>query len=89
MQLALSGFLLAALAFVVGVLLIQSRRVRRQAEELMALHQAALAISQGLELETILEKVVSEACRLLDARFGALSVVEGEGRIVAFVTAGI
>ncbi|MFN7962948.1 MAG: GAF domain-containing sensor histidine kinase [Thermoanaerobaculia bacterium] len=86
---ALSGFLLAALAFVVGVLLIQSRRVRRQAEELMALHQAALAISQGLELETILEKVVSEACRLLDARFGALSVVEGEGRIVAFVTAGI
>ncbi len=65
------------------------RRLQRQYEELLALHAAGLAISAELSLDAVLRKVVDEARQLVGARYGAVSVVDRQGRIEQFVTSGI
>ena len=57
--------------------------------ELLALHEAALGIYGELALETVLQRVVDRARRLVDARYGALSVIDDQHRIQSFVTSGI
>ena len=57
--------------------------------ELLSLHEAALGIHGDLALETVLQKVVDQACALVDARYGALSVIDEKNRIESFITAGI
>lgn len=64
-------------------------RLRRQNEELLALHAAGLAISAELALDAVLKKVIDQARRLVGAKYGALSVVDRAGRIEQFVTSGI
>ena len=64
-------------------------RLHRQNEELLALHQAGLAITAELALDTVLKKVVDQARNLLGAKYGAVSVVGIDGRIDQFVTSGI
>lgn len=64
-------------------------RLERQNRELEALHEAALDIYGELALEPVLQKVVEQACSLLGARYGALSVVGEHGRIESFVTSGL
>lgn len=64
-------------------------RLRRQNQELLALHGAALDVTAELSLDAVLDKVVERARRLVGARYGALSVVNGEGEIEAFLTSGI
>ena len=64
-------------------------RLKHQNEELLALHAAGLAISGELSLDTVLRRVVDEARTLVGARYGAVSVVDKEGRIEQFVTSGI
>jgi signal transduction histidine kinase len=65
------------------------RRLERRNSELLALHAAALDICRELSLEVVLQKVVDQACQLLGARYGALSVVDAQNRIEAFLTAGL
>ena len=65
------------------------RRLERQNEELLALHTAGIAISAELSLDAVLKKVVDEARRLIGAKYGAVSVVDEQGRIEQFVTSGI
>lgn len=51
---------------------------------------AALAIASDLDLEAILGRIVSAACELVDARYGALGVIDEEGAgLAAFVHHGI
>lgn len=64
-------------------------RLRRQNEELLALHKSGLAISSELSLDSVLKNVVEQARVLLQARYGALSVIDSDGRIRQFITAGI
>lgn len=64
-------------------------RLARQNRELEALHKAAIDIYGELALGTVLEKVVEQARQLLDARYGAVSVIDERGRIKEFVTSGI
>ena len=64
-------------------------RLRRQNEELLALHGAGLAISAELALDSVLKKVVDQARSLIGARYGAVSVVDRQGRIEQFITSGI
>lgn len=64
-------------------------RLRRQNEELLALHSAGLAISAELALDTVLKKVVDQARSLVGARYGAVSVVDRNDRIDQFITSGI
>ena len=64
-------------------------RLRRQNEELLALHGAGLAISAELSLDTVLKKVVDQARSLVGAKYGAVSVVDRNDRIEQFITSGI
>jgi len=64
-------------------------QVERRNRELLALHDAGLAISAELSLETVLQKVVDTARQLADARFGALAVYRKDGGLKAFFTSGV
>jgi signal transduction histidine kinase len=75
-------------------LLAQLVRTVRDAQtspaQLTALLDAVLAISSDLELPDVLERIVTAACRLVDARYGALGVLgPGGDRLVEFVTQGV
>lgn len=65
------------------------RHLERQNAELLALHGAGLDVSAELSLDVVLKKVVDRACELVGARYGALSVIDTNGRIQAFITSGI
>ncbi|HEY5611937.1 MAG TPA: GAF domain-containing sensor histidine kinase [Thermoanaerobaculia bacterium] len=65
------------------------RQLRRQNQELLALHGAGLDVASELALDAVLEKVVEQARNLVGARYGALSVINREGWIESFVTSGI
>ena len=64
-------------------------RLERQNQELLALHGAGLDITAELSLDVVLNKVVERARTLVGARYGALSVVDSNGHIETFLTAGI
>ena len=64
-------------------------RLKRQNQELLALHTAGLDVTAELSLDIVLRKVVEQAKNLVGARYGALSVVDREGRILSFITSGI
>jgi signal transduction histidine kinase len=57
--------------------------------ELLSLHEAALDIHGDLALEAVLQRVVDRARDLVNARYGALSVIDDRNRIESFVTSGI
>jgi signal transduction histidine kinase len=63
--------------------------LRRKNLELLALHDAGLDVSSDLSLDAVLKRVVDQARILVGARYGALSVVDQNQRIVSFITAGI
>lgn len=65
------------------------RELRARNSELLALNEAALDISGELDIDTVLQKVVDRAARLLDARYGALAVYEENGTIARFLTCGM
>jgi signal transduction histidine kinase len=65
------------------------QRLQRQNEELLALHSAGLDVTADLSLEVVLKKVVEQARNLVGAKYGALSVVDRESRILSFITSGI
>ncbi len=64
-------------------------RLQRQNRELLALHRSALDIYGDLSLDTLLQKVVNQASQLLEARFGAVSVIDEHGQIQEFITSGL
>lgn len=64
-------------------------RLRRQNEELLALHGAALDVTSDLSLDVVLRKVVEQARGLVGAKYGAVSVIDNDSRIVSFITSGI
>jgi signal transduction histidine kinase len=58
--------------------------------KLQFLLEAALAIASGLELEDVLARMVSLACQLTDARYGALGVIDSTGLgLERFITHGV
>ena len=64
-------------------------RLTRQNQELLALHSAGLDVTAELSLDAVLKKVVEQAKNLVGAKYGALSVVDNDGRILSFITSGI
>ena len=65
------------------------RRLERQNEELLALHNAGLDVSAELSLDVVLKKVVEQAKNLVGSKYGALSVIDREGKILSFITSGV
>jgi signal transduction histidine kinase len=64
-------------------------RLERRTRELAALNEATRDLHAQLSLAAVLERVVDRARDLLDAHYGALAVVDGEGAIREFVTGGV
>lgn len=64
-------------------------RLRRQNEELLALHNAGLDVTAALTLDVVLKKVVEQARKLVGAKYGAVSVIDNDNHIVSFITSGI
>ncbi|GAB4004537.1 hypothetical protein GCM10029992_49860 [Glycomyces albus] len=58
-------------------------------ERLRALLDAVIDIGSGLELSAILDRIVAAACKLVDARYGALGVLDDSGGLAAFHTHGL
>ena len=58
-------------------------------DRLMALHRASLELIKDISLETLLERIVSLACELVEARYGALGVLDDEGKLKQFITIGM
>src|SRR5262245_55533665 len=68
----------------------QEREVREHSEQLDALRKAALALTEELDLATVLQRVVDQARTLVGAKYGALGVLEEDGEFIAqFLTSGI
>lgn len=96
----LEGNLYAILAVALGAIIFSIvffRIIERREEEIQtsnrhleALHQAALALTTELDLQTVLQKVVNLSRELLNAKYGALGVADLEtNRIKQFITTGI
>ena len=56
---------------------------------LRALHRATLSLVHDLALERVLDRIVSAARDLVDARYAALGIPDGQGGLRTFVTIGI
>jgi GAF domain-containing protein len=50
---------------------------------------AVMAVSADLDLPSVLERIVTAACQLAGARYGALGVLGQDDRLVEFVTHGV
>jgi signal transduction histidine kinase len=59
------------------------------ASPLRALEAATRAIASELDLERVLQLIVDSVRGLVRARYAALGIVDGEGRIERFITSGI
>lgn len=92
-RLLMNGLIVAGATTLLGFVFSFLERAQRGLEarnaELVALQRAAEDIAGELDLESVLQKVVDSARVLLEARYGALSVMDEDGRILAFLTAGI
>lgn len=87
LSLPVAGVALLAAACVVTFRLLD--RLERRHRELAALNEATLDLHGDLSLAAVLQRVVDRARDLLDAHYGAVSVVDAEGAIREFVTSGV
>lgn len=92
-HLILDGVMVLSILFFFGALFAGleaiQERLERQNRELLGLHRAAEDVHGDLSLETVLQRVVSQACPLVDARYGAISVVDETESVRYFVTSGL
>ena len=58
-------------------------------ETLRGLLEAVLVVGSGLELDSMLQRIITAATALLDARYGALGVRSADGLLSEFVHVGI
>src|SRR6516165_5811735 len=58
-------------------------------DRMRGLLEAVVAISSGLELETMLRRIVEAAADLVDARYGALGVIGDGGKLAQFIPVGL
>ena len=61
----------------------------RSNEQLAAFRVAAMSIAREYELSPLLQRFVDISRELTSARYGAMSVVDAEGRILQFITSGL
>lgn len=57
--------------------------------ELLALHDAGLAVVRELDLDAVLQLIIERARELVAARYGALSLVNPDGKLDLFLTSGV
>ena len=83
---------LASMGAQIGVAIENShlyRGARQRTEQLAALNEASLSLTSELSLEAVLQKVVDLSRKVVQARYGALGVLDEQGRLQEFITSGI
>ena len=70
-------------------LLTRVRDITIGRERLGGLLDAVVSIGSDLELPAVLDRIVAAACKLVDAKYGALGVTGHDRRLVAFHTHGV
>ena len=92
-RLLMNGVVLMGALFFYGavftVISHMQRSLERKNRQLLALRSAGLDIVSDLSLDNLLQKVVDQARNLIGARYGALSLVDGDSSIRSFATSGI
>ncbi|MFQ5657507.1 MAG: ATP-binding protein [Candidatus Methylomirabilales bacterium] len=77
---------------IVALAFLQEREgvVRRGVEQRQALVEAGMVLAKELSLESVLQKIAEVACKVLEAKYGAVGVLneDGEG-LSQFITVGI
>jgi two-component system, NarL family, sensor histidine kinase DevS len=70
---------------------LQSRlqTVRDARDRVRGLLEAVIAVGSDLQLDVVLRRIVEAAVRLVDARYGALGVVDRDGRLADFIPVGL
>jgi signal transduction histidine kinase len=63
--------------------------VQRFDVRLQQLLDAMLSIGSDLSLPAVLQRIIESACKLVDARYGALGVVDNHGQLTDLATSGI
>jgi signal transduction histidine kinase len=58
-------------------------------ERLIGLHRASLELVKEVSLETLLERIAALACEQAGAKYGALGVLDDEGKLKQFITVGM
>ena len=56
---------------------------------LIALSEVSLRVTKSLDLDTVLQEVADGARSLTHARYGAVGMFDGAGRVRQFITSGI
>lgn len=76
--------------WVFGIMDQREAEIKRRSSQLDALRSAALTLTTELDLATVLQRVVDLARGLVDARYGALGVLDENGEYIEqFITSGI
>ncbi|MFC5929294.1 GAF domain-containing protein [Cryobacterium melibiosiphilum] len=57
-------------------------------ERMRGLLAAVISVAEDLSLDAVLERVVSSACELVQAQYGALGVIGGDNGLSHFITVG-
>ena len=57
-------------------------------DRLARLSRASVRVSESLDINTVLEEVVQNACALTGARYGVITALDDSGQVPGFVTAG-
>lgn len=63
--------------------------VERASARMDLLLEAIVNLGRGLEVESLLHRIVTTAADLVDARYGALGVLGDDGQIARFLTVGL
>jgi signal transduction histidine kinase len=83
----------AAVGFNLWLFRIIERRegeVQQRSEQLAALYKAALILTKEVDLATVLQRVVDEARILAEAQYGAVGVLNEDGKYIdQFIVSGI
>ena len=72
-----------------GDLLERATEIAGTQRKLELLMEANRSILGQLSLETVLEKITSSACELVEARYGALGVLGPDGQLEEFIHVGV
>jgi signal transduction histidine kinase len=63
--------------------------VRDRAERLSALEEATRAVAAELDIDRVLSVIVDRVRELIGAKFAALGIADGRGRIERFISSGV
>ena len=65
------------------------RETQEQSRRLAAINEASLALSSDLDLASVLQRVVELSREVTGARYGALAMLNDDGKIAEFLTSGL